>query len=77
MPTYVYETIQAAPGDEVRRYEIRQSMKDAALTKHPETGEPIRRIITGGLGLIGVGSRGGPSPAPRPRAHGGGCRCCH
>lgn len=77
MPTYVYETIPAKPGNEVRRYEIRQSMKDAPLTKHPETGEPIRRVIMGGLGLIGVGSRGDPSPAPRPRAHGGGCRCCH
>ncbi|MCX6901469.1 MAG: zinc ribbon domain-containing protein [Verrucomicrobia bacterium] len=77
MATYVYETIPAKPGDEVRHYEIRQSMKDAALTKHPETGEPIRRVITGGLGLIGVGSHGGASPAPRPRAHGGGCRCCH
>lgn len=77
MATYVYETIPAKPGDEVRRYEIRQSMKDAALTKHPETGEPIRRVITGGLGLIGVGSHGSPSPAPRRPKHGGGCSCCH
>jgi predicted nucleic acid-binding Zn ribbon protein len=79
MATYVYETIPPKPGGEVRRYEIRQSMKDAALTKHPETGEPIRRVITGGLGLIGVGSHGGSSPAPAPRRpkHGGGCGCCH
>ncbi|MBI5688207.1 MAG: zinc ribbon domain-containing protein [Verrucomicrobia bacterium] len=77
MATYVYETIPAKPGDEVRRYEIRQSMKDAALTKHPETGEPIRRVITGGLGLIGVGSHGGPPPAPSRPKHGGGCSCCH
>ena len=78
MPTYVYETVPAKPGDEVRRYEIRQSMKDAALTKHPETGEPIRRVITGGLGLIGVSSRGGsPSPAPHRPKHADGCRCCH
>jgi len=78
MATYVYETIPAKPGDEVRRYEIRQSMKDAALTKHPETGEPIRRVITGGLGLIGVGSHGGsPAPALRRPKHGGGCSCCH
>ncbi len=76
MATYVYETIPA-DGGEVRRYEIRQSMKDAPLTKHPETGEPIRRVITGGLGLIGVGSRGGSSAAPRRPSHGGGCSCCH
>ena len=77
MPTYVYETIPAAPDGEVRRYEIRQSMKDAPLTKHPETGEPIRRVVMGGLGLIGVGSRSGSSSAPRRPSHGGGCRCCH
>jgi predicted nucleic acid-binding Zn ribbon protein len=77
MATYVYETIPAKPGDEVRRYEIRQSMKDAALTKHPETGEPIRRVITGGLGLIGIGSHSGSAPAPRKPAHRGGCSCCH
>jgi predicted nucleic acid-binding Zn ribbon protein len=79
MATYVYETIPAKPDDEVRRYEIRQSMKDAALTKHPETGEPIRRIITGGLGLIGVGSHSGSAPAPAQSRskHTGGCRCCH
>ena len=77
MATYVYETIPAKAGGEVRRYEIHQSMKDAALTKHPETGEPIRRVLVGGLGLIGVGSHGGASPAPRRPSHGGGCRCCH
>lgn len=77
MPTYVYETIPAKPGDEVRRYEIRQSMKDAPLTKHPETGEPIRRVIMGGLGLIGFGSHGGSVPAPRRPSHHGGCSCCH
>ena len=77
MATYVYETIPAADGGEVRRYEIRQSMKDAALTKHPETGEPIKRVLVGGLGLIGVGSRSSASPAPRRPSHGGGCRCCH
>ncbi len=77
MATYVYETTPAKDGDEVRRYEIRQSMKDAPLTKHPETGEPIRRIITGGLGFIGVGSRRSSSPAPRRPKHGGGCSCCH
>jgi len=45
MATYVYETIPASEGEVVRTYEIRHSMKDAALSQHPETGEPIRRVI--------------------------------
>lgn len=50
--TYLYETIPAKDGEAVKRYEFQQSMKDAPLTKHPETGEPIRRVILGGWGLI-------------------------
>ena len=49
--TYLYETIPSKPGEEVRRYEIKQSIHDEALTQHPETGEPIRRVILGGWGL--------------------------
>lgn len=44
MVTYVYETLPKA-GKKVKRYELRQSIKDAALTKHPETGEAIRRCL--------------------------------
>lgn len=44
---YTYETV-AKPH---RRFELNQSMKDDALTKHPETGVPIRRIVTGGCGF--------------------------
>ncbi len=44
MLTYVYETVPRA-GKKVRRYEIQQSIKDAPLTKHPTTGEAIRRCI--------------------------------
>jgi hypothetical protein len=44
MLTYVYETLPRA-GKKTRRYELRQSIKDAPLKKHPETGEPIRRLI--------------------------------
>lgn len=32
--------------------EIVQDMRDAAFTHHPETGEPITRIISGGAGTI-------------------------
>lgn len=69
MATYVYETIPSQPEEPVRTYEIRQSMKDDALTTHPETGEAIRRVITGGLGIMTSG-KGGGAPAPT------GGHCC-
>ncbi len=74
MAIYVYETIPVAEGQPVRTYEISQSMKDAALTKHPETGEPIRRVITGGLGVM-TSSKGAPAPRPSSHCCGGGCGC--
>jgi len=44
MPTYEYEIINedGSPGD---RFEIFQSMKDKPLTKHPDSGKPMRRVI--------------------------------
>src|SRR5688572_1343444 len=47
MLTYVYESLPR-PGKAPKRFEIRQSIKAAPLTRHPETGEPIRRIIVVG-----------------------------
>ena len=44
MLTYIYETLRRS-GKTAKRYELRQSIKDAPLTKHPATGEPIRRCI--------------------------------
>lgn len=44
MPTYVYEILKGQEGTG-KTFEVFQSMKDAALTKHPETGEPVRRVI--------------------------------
>lgn len=52
MATYIYETIPTKKGQKPKRYEIQQSMAEDALTKHPETGEPIKRVITGGTGNI-------------------------
>jgi putative FmdB family regulatory protein len=40
MPTYVYEII-----DTGETFEVVQKMADDALTKHPETGQPVRRVI--------------------------------
>lgn len=63
MPTYVYETITDSTSIAPQRFEVRQSMTEPALTRHPETGAPVRRVITGGTGLMGGSSS---SPAARP-----------
>ncbi len=44
MPVYVYEVIPA-DGSAGERFEVVQSMKDAPLSTHPETGQPVRRVI--------------------------------
>lgn len=75
MAIYVYETVPAKPGDEVKRYEIAQSMMDAPLEKHPETGERVRRVITGGSGFISGGKTSASGPAAGGGCHGGGCGC--
>ena len=59
MPTYVYETIPASPEETAERFEIRQGMTEDALERHPESGVPIRRVITGGLGYINTSDAGG------------------
>lgn len=74
MATYVYETIPRSPGDEPRRFEIVQSMKDAPLSRHPETGEPVRRVISGGYGLMGVSEKT-PANAPAAAPCSPGCAC--
>lgn len=40
MPIYVYRNLST--GD---TFEIKQSMKDPALKLHPETGDPVKRLI--------------------------------
>ncbi len=77
MTTYTYETVPLIPGVEPVRLEVRQAMTDAPLTRHPETGERIRRVITGGYGLLGVGDRKAPPPAATGgHCCGAGCGCC-
>ncbi len=44
MPMYVYEVIRD-DGQQGERFELRQSIHDKALTHHPETGLPIKRVI--------------------------------
>ena len=52
MTTYVYETIPAKSGEKPSYFEFKQSMNDAPFSKHPETGEPIRRVLLGGFGVL-------------------------
>lgn len=73
MATYVYETIPTQPGDAPRRFEVVQSMKEAPLRRHPDTGEPIRRIISGGYGLMGISEKNTPTAPATPCA--AGCAC--
>ncbi len=40
MPIYVYKNLNT--GD---TFEIKQSMKDSALKVHPESGDPVKRLI--------------------------------
>lgn len=73
--TYVYETTD--PKKPVRRFEVTQSMKDEPLRTDPKTGEPIRRVITGGSGVLVPGSSAGPSVGS-VGSHGCGPGCgCH
>jgi predicted nucleic acid-binding Zn ribbon protein len=75
MTTYVYETIPAKAGEKPRYFEIKQSMNDTALTKHPETGEPIRRVVLGGFGVLSSGKSDSPSASSGGSCCGPGCGC--
>ncbi len=44
MPTYVYEFLDSKGQPTGKTCELVHSIKDAALTKHPESGQAIRRI---------------------------------
>ncbi len=50
MPTYVYE-ISANSDVEPDTFEIFQSMSDAPLMVDPVSGMPVRRVVTGGIGI--------------------------
>ncbi|ODU25219.1 MAG: hypothetical protein ABS95_00380 [Verrucomicrobia bacterium SCN 57-15] len=73
MTTYVYETIPSKAGEKPSYFEIKQAMNAKPLTKHPETGEPIRRVVLGGFGVLS-------SRTPVDSNSGGGCcggsGCC-
>ena len=56
MATYVYETIPNDPKIKPRRFEVEQKMSDPALKVDPRTGLRVRRVITGGSGIVTHGA---------------------
>ncbi len=75
MATYVYETIPQSPDDLPQRFELVQSMKAAPLEKHPDTGQPVRRIVTGGYGLISGRDKTSPVSSSPVASCRPGCAC--
>ena len=51
MPVYTYETVPCEEGINTRRFEVFQSMSEDPLKVDPETGEPVIRVSTGGVGI--------------------------
>ncbi|MDA0323725.1 MAG: zinc ribbon domain-containing protein [Verrucomicrobia bacterium] len=75
MPTYVYETIPGAK-KKARRFEVYQSIKDDPLSTDPETGDPVKRVISGGMEIPrGSSSSATDRPAAPSCVHSGGCGC--
>ena len=59
MPTYIYETTdQTRP---IRQFEVQQAFAEKPLLLDPATGELVRRVITGGYGIVIRGGSAGPS----------------
>ncbi|WP_456446545.1 FmdB family zinc ribbon protein [Deinococcota bacterium DY0809b] len=50
MPTYVYKGLESG-----EYFEVEQSIHEDPLTHHPETGEPVKRVIQP-VGVIFKGS---------------------
>lgn len=44
MPTYVYEIVDPDGEGTGECFEVVQPMSEDPLSKHPETGEPVRRV---------------------------------
>jgi len=74
VPIYVYETTDASKP--IRRFELKQSMKDEPLKVDPKTGEAVRRVISGGYGVHVAGGSTGPSVGSvGSHDHGPSCGC--
>jgi len=61
MPTYVYEIVRP-DGSGGERFERIEPMSAPPLERHPDTGDPVRRVITGfAIGGTHSGKGGGPA----------------
>ncbi len=60
MPMYVYQVIEE-DGSEGEVFEVLQGMSDPPLTRHPETGKRVQRL----LGLPNVGGKLSGSLSPK------------
>ena len=49
-------TTEPSSKNDSTRFEYWQWMKDDPLTKHPQTGQPVRRIISGGISIASKSS---------------------
>lgn len=56
MPLYEYAVIKP-DGSHGKTFEVLQRLGEPALTKHPETGEPVERIISTINGPMPPGDR--------------------
>ena len=75
MPLYDYETIPTSTETPVRRLQVQQRMSEAPLTHDPVSGEPVRRVISGGLGTLIPSRAGSEAAAPSPMTGGCGIGC--
>ena len=64
MPTYLYETVPGSPDESIDRFEVRQSFSEPPLSVHPSTGAPVRRVISGGIGLMTKSENSLPEAGP-------------
>ena len=58
--------------------EVRQGMTEAPLTHHPDSGVPVRRVLSGGLATFTTAgaATGAPGGTPMPMGGcGSGCGC--
>lgn len=54
MPLYVYQVIDDAGQGEV--FEVLQGMNEPPLTHHPDTGQPVRRLLAAPNPIVKSGS---------------------
>ncbi len=70
-PVFLPDEIRDEAGFKPRRFEVKQSMNDRPLTHDPETGVPVKRLISGGFLMLkgdeaGANCESGACDMPKP-----------